>query len=83
MPYVAPLHESQQYDGTNGAALAQWIGADGFTEANSRLVLTVTVYGLTYDVGLDVGWWLIRSSGVCGGAHSPEDYPRYWHELPA
>lgn len=82
MPDVTPRHESQQYDGTNGPALAAWVGADAHAQNGDQLILTVTVYGLTYDVSLLPGWWLIRSAGDCGGTHSPEDYARIWHELP-
>ncbi|MER5882724.1 hypothetical protein ABT160_02730 [Streptomyces sp. NPDC001941] len=82
MPWVVPAAESRQYDGANAADLAAWIGADEYAETGDALTLTVTVWGLTNDVVLQPGWWLIRQVGQCGGAHSPEDYARLWHELP-
>jgi hypothetical protein len=84
VPYVVPLAESRQYDGTDPEGVAEWVGAR-FVSVDSntgRLVFEVSANFLVYEMHADPGWWVIRQNGACGGTHSPEDYARIWHELP-
>ncbi|WP_099129496.1 hypothetical protein [Streptomyces sp. ScaeMP-e48] len=72
------------YDGTNGEAVADWVGNATLVEVagDGTLVLSVTAYGLTYDVATRPGWQVLRFNGMHYGSLSPEDYAQQYCELP-
>lgn len=81
---VIPRLESLQYDGTNAEELASWVdGGEVLRIAeDGELTLSVTSWGLTYEVQVPISWWSLRSNGMHQGSMSPEQYERIYYELP-
>lgn len=76
--------ESLQYDGTNGVALAAWIGPAEVVSIDDENVLTlsITAYGLSHEAHLSPGWWALRLGNIPQGTMSDEAYQRMYYELP-
>lgn len=84
MPVVVQLVESTIYDGTNAQEVAEWAGGTEVANVaeDGTLTLTVTAWGLTYDIVTGVGWYVLRATGVHHSSLSPEVYAAQFHELP-
>ncbi|MFF9688994.1 hypothetical protein [Streptomyces sp. NPDC014623] len=81
---VVQLVESMLYDGTNGAEIIAWVGNAELVEVgdDGALTMSVTAYGLTYDIRTEVGWYVLRNNSMHYGSLSAEAYKRQYHELP-
>ncbi|MFD9757949.1 hypothetical protein [[Kitasatospora] papulosa] len=84
MPAVVQLIESMRYDGTNSQEMAAWVGDAKVVQVDEdgTCIMSVTVYGLTYDVLVRPGWHTLRSNGIHYGSLSPETYAQQYRELP-
>ncbi|MEU1219234.1 hypothetical protein [Streptomyces microflavus] len=85
MPIVVQRVESKVYDGTNGQEVADWVGNAELVgvDSNGTLTMSVTLWGLTYDIVTESGWYVLRVAGRHEGSLSPEAYALQYHELPA
>ena len=82
MPFVTEVRESAQYDGTNGAALADWLDGS-YTVASDDGTRLVLRDGEGTRKRIPLGGWLVRDSDKSLLWYGNENqYTKRWRPLP-
>ncbi|MEU0978451.1 hypothetical protein ABZ488_04470 [Streptomyces griseus] len=84
MPTILAYYTSMLYDGTNGPAVADWLGNAELSKVgeDGTLELSVTGPDWTYPVTVPANSWVLQGAGVYQGALTPQEYQAQFYELP-
>lgn len=84
MPFITQKFESMQYDGTNGAGIAEWlVDASFVSDDGETLTLEVPGWPNPDQRQVPKGYYVLCSGGRTFSQAIPaESYLRDWTEIP-
>jgi hypothetical protein len=81
--FVAMRFEALQYDGTNGATIADWLENAELVRADAEMLVLAVEMDFTFEVEVPLDAYVVRTEGArFYSVHAPGDFATRWHVLP-